>query len=282
MQKFTYHCHTTFSDGLNTVEEMVRKAVELGFTEIGISDHLEVNKNFTKSPEREILLLTGWGKDQKTHFDEVKPAVMQHISTIREVADKYPIDVLVGLEVDFFKYDGWLEEFNKFRADLDIDYLISGSHYTTSLDDEIVFFVTSLDKLTKSKEEHDHYVRTHFKNIIKAIESGVFSFVAHLDFIRWGLTVGELDFRDERMEVIETLAKTGTPTEINTKGIASINDFYPAQWMLNEMKIRKIPVVISDDAHHSDQLGIHFDKAEAMLEAIGYKHRFDLKHLIKK
>ena len=31
--------HTVFSDGKNTAEEMVLKAIELGFKEVGISDH---------------------------------------------------------------------------------------------------------------------------------------------------------------------------------------------------------------------------------------------------
>lgn len=33
------HCHTRYSDGINTVEEMVKQAAELGFAYIGISDH---------------------------------------------------------------------------------------------------------------------------------------------------------------------------------------------------------------------------------------------------
>ena len=34
-----FHMHTIFSDGENTAEEMVLKAIELGFKEVGISDH---------------------------------------------------------------------------------------------------------------------------------------------------------------------------------------------------------------------------------------------------
>ncbi|MDR1025775.1 MAG: histidinol-phosphatase HisJ family protein [Lactobacillus sp.] len=281
MQKFTYHCHTDFSDGTSSVEEMIKRAVELGFTEIGITDHIEVHKNIETSPERELVISKGWDRIHKSKFSELNPAINQHIKTIREVAKKYPIDVLVGFEVDFFCYDKWLEGFNEFRKDLDIDYLISGNHFTTTPDNENVIFATSIDKYSENEEDARQYIRTHFSNIKKAIESGIFSFIAHLDFIRWSGAVGEFDYKDERMELIEALAKTGTPTEINTKGIKSIGDFYPAQWMLKEMNVRKIPIVISDDAHHTSQVGIHFDKAEEMLEAINYKHRFNLKHLIK-
>ncbi len=34
-----YHTHTTFSDGANTVDEMVQEAIRLGMPIIGFSDH---------------------------------------------------------------------------------------------------------------------------------------------------------------------------------------------------------------------------------------------------
>ena len=282
MQKFTYHCHTNFSDGESSVEEMIAQAAKLGFTEIGITDHIEIHKNIISSPDREKVLAASWDRIQRDNFDDLKPLASKHIKTIRETAKKYPIDVLVGFEVDFFSYPEWLGDFNKFKSGLDIDYLISGNHMATSPNDDTVFFITTIKEHAKSPSEADQYIKTHFQNIKKSIESNLFSFIAHLDFVRWGGVVGEHDYKDERMELIETLAKTGTPTEINTKGMASVGGFYPAQWMLKEMNIRKIPIVISDDAHHINQIGIHFDKAEALLDTMNYKHRFDLKHLIKK
>ncbi len=35
----SYHNHTVWSDGRNTVADMVQKAAELGIVELGISDH---------------------------------------------------------------------------------------------------------------------------------------------------------------------------------------------------------------------------------------------------
>ena len=34
-----YHIHTVFSDGKDTPEEVVKTAIEKGFSEIGFSDH---------------------------------------------------------------------------------------------------------------------------------------------------------------------------------------------------------------------------------------------------
>ncbi|MBI4919604.1 PHP domain-containing protein [archaeon] len=35
----TYHNHTTWSDGVYTPEQLVERAIQLGFTEVGITDH---------------------------------------------------------------------------------------------------------------------------------------------------------------------------------------------------------------------------------------------------
>lgn len=38
----TFHCHTTYSDGVNTLEQMARAAQELGWEYLGIGDHSKV------------------------------------------------------------------------------------------------------------------------------------------------------------------------------------------------------------------------------------------------
>jgi len=39
MQNFDLHVHSTFSDGVDTPEDIVKTALEHGMTRIGISDH---------------------------------------------------------------------------------------------------------------------------------------------------------------------------------------------------------------------------------------------------
>ena len=39
MKKYDLHIHSVYSDGLNTIKEIVVSAIEKGFDMIGISDH---------------------------------------------------------------------------------------------------------------------------------------------------------------------------------------------------------------------------------------------------
>jgi DNA polymerase (family X) len=71
------HCHTKWSDGANTVEEMARAARERGYEYLAITDH---------SPPM------GWG---------VKPENFRKlIREIRQVSERLGFPILAGIEVD--------------------------------------------------------------------------------------------------------------------------------------------------------------------------------------
>ena len=58
---YSYHIHSTFSDGKNTPEEIVLAAIEKGFIAIGFSDH-----GFTNYDLRYCM------KDQTGYVNEIK------------------------------------------------------------------------------------------------------------------------------------------------------------------------------------------------------------------
>lgn len=163
-----------------------------------------------------------------------------------------------------------MESFNELVEGVGFDYLISGTHYTEDKDEMISLFKIKEYEPAKQKE----LISKHFDNVKKAAESKMFAFIAHLDFIRWAGIVDVDDYMEERKAIIEALAKTNTVYEINTKGIDSIGDFYPARWMIEELNKRNVPVVISDDAHTTEQLGRYFTEAEKLLSEIGCKNRW--------
>ena len=70
-----YHTHTTFCDGTDTAEDMVRAAIALGFEHLGFSGHL----------------------DYFAHVD-----VLRYFAEIRRLEEKYraDIEILCGIELD--------------------------------------------------------------------------------------------------------------------------------------------------------------------------------------
>ncbi len=90
------HCHTKWSDGANTVEEMARAARERGYEYLAITDH---------SPPM------GWG---------VKPDNFRKlIGEIRQVSERLGFPILAGIEVDIAP-DGSLHMDEDILRQLDI------------------------------------------------------------------------------------------------------------------------------------------------------------------
>ena len=94
MQKYTYHTHNNFEgifDGTSSCEDMIVKATELGFEEIGVSNHLIFHPNMQMVDK---MFFNDYNKAMdiyKRSYDEID-----------RVSSKYPIKVFKGFEVDFF------------------------------------------------------------------------------------------------------------------------------------------------------------------------------------
>lgn len=104
-----YHCHTTYSDGKSTMEDMVKQGIYLGLSAIGISDHGYKH--------------LGFGVKKKNY-----PKMRDEINQLQE---KYPeIKILLGVEANILD--------NKGNIDVDdyiinyIDYTLAGYHFGSS------------------------------------------------------------------------------------------------------------------------------------------------------
>ncbi len=260
MQPFSFHCHTIFSDGKNTIEEMVDGARNIGFTHLGIADHLMA---FTVA-----------------ELEEKIPTYRAHVQQIRAIAQKKGFPVYAGFEVDYVPDKTWEDALKRFKKAVEPDYLLTGNHFLISgLGAAEFVFTYPWGKVPEV--EQNQKLSEHFKTIAKAVRSGLFDFLAHPDFIRRPSPCGEWDFMEERLEIVTALVETGIPVELNTKGYTEINDFYPARWMLEEIAKHQIPMLISDDAHTVSGLGANFEEAEQRLKETGNTVRIDLADLLK-
>lgn len=275
MQDYSYHCHSTYSDGSDSVEKMLDQAVKCGLKEIGFSDHLSVNKNFTLSPSWQKVQSFKASEVYRTDFMEAQKLFIDYVMHVRKAASNYPLKVYVGAEVDFFTYEGWEQEFRAFQKSVKLDYYISGNHFLVD-DNNIPFIPSDLSRLFSDPKEQQAIISRHFQTIIQSIESGLFDFVAHIDYMRQAPICGTNDFRAEKINVIEALSRTQTPAELSTKGLRKAAEMFPTFWMLQEMQRQNVPVIISDDAHCCQDLRENFDIAEAELTKLNYTNRWKL------
>lgn len=160
----SYHNHTVFSDGNNTLEEMVIQAVDLGFETIGFSEHSSVffDSEYCMPYEK---------------YEEYK-------SEIGRLREKYKgqIRILAGIEQDFF---------SDFPAE-GFDYVIGSVHFV-KIEDEFVGMDWSgehgRDVILAAADKYfngDVYsvIETYFDTVSKVIDVTGADLIGHFDVIR--------------------------------------------------------------------------------------------------
>lgn len=275
VQNFSYHNHTNFSDGKRSLEEMVAQAKKIGFCDMGISDHMIIHKNMEQSPSWDMLRSRYASTVYRNDFKSCLPDFQKHCEHIRQVSKKENIKLYVGFEVDFFTYNGWLEEFKEFLSQLDYDYLVSGNHFMPNESGETILNIDCLKGITDTVKNLPEYIANHFMAMKKSAESGLYSFLAHIDYVRkLGDDIcGPEQYVENKIEVLKALQKNDMGIEISTKGLRKVNDFFPCSQILDKIAEFGIKTVISDDAHNIDELGCDFDKAEDALKKHNITHR---------
>src|SRR5437588_11882471 len=104
-----YHMHTTLcGHATGTVDEYVRRALELGLDEIGFSEHLYL---YHLPPEE---------RDPELAMREDEMPV--YIRMVEEARERYPdIDIRLGLEADYIP--GHEERLSRILSQFDWDYV---------------------------------------------------------------------------------------------------------------------------------------------------------------
>ena len=243
-----FHLHTTFSDGKNTPEQMVQKALELGLNKMGFSDH------------------------SYTFFDESycikKEKLNLYRETINDLKHKYAdkIKIYCGIEQDFYSDE---------KTD-DYDYVIGSVHYVKVSKDYIaVDESTDSFKAAVSKYfdgDALSFAEAYFETVKRVLEKTNADIIGHFDLISKFNDQGLFNESDKRYisawkGAADELLKYKKPFEINTGAISRgyKNEPYPSKDILNYLKDNGAKFVLSSDAHSTDAICFNFDKLKDLI-----------------
>lgn len=268
-QNYSLHTHTVGFDGTNTVSEMVNRARELNLKTIGISNHFIVYENIKKAKMYGYAVQYGYADIYSSYFCEAREKFLPHYEEIARVQSENPdIKILRGMEVDFFDTPEWLEKFQEIIAELKPDYTIGSAHFIEH-DGKLL---NSHDWASADAEIKDILIAKYWENIAKAGVSGLFTWMAHLDLpkkVRMGL---EPKWAEYEQRAVDAIAKSNTAIEINTGCyLPYCYEPYPSKRILKMVSKKKIPVLLSDDAHKASQLCRHFDEAQLLFQKFNLK-----------
>ncbi|OGV44574.1 MAG: hypothetical protein A2X46_03230 [Lentisphaerae bacterium GWF2_57_35] len=174
------HCHTTATDGQNTIEEMARAALTRGYEYLAITDHSQSTR------------VAGG-------LDETR--LKKHAENIRKIGGRMKnIELLAGVEVDILK-NGELDLDEKLLADL--DWVVASIHSHFQLSREAM-----TDRLVKAVESGVIHCLGHpTTRLIGQRDPIQFDFDRVLEACRKHDVLMEINSAPERMDLPDVLCK---------------------------------------------------------------------------
>lgn len=252
------HTHSVFSDGANTMEEIVLQAIANGFVSIGFSDHSHT--------------------DNLAEYCMKKGSIQGYLKEIDCLKDKYGdrIEIYRGIEWDS---DTYLPEYDG----VSFDYVIGSVHYFKTANGNFYDVDYHPDILRGAMIQNSlsaqDLVKIYFDLVGEMTASLKPDIIGHLDLItKFNRQMNLFDessgwYLDIVGDILGEIRNAGSIVEVNTGAIArGLKDKpYPSEYILKEMVIHEIPVTISSDSHHIDTLDCYFDESLEILKNIGYK-----------
>ncbi|MBO7147631.1 MAG: histidinol-phosphatase [Lentisphaeria bacterium] len=245
---YSLHTHTTWSDGLSSLEELCRQGKKMGLKVLGVSDHYYIHPNMPK-------------RTRYTAEEYVADALK-----MRERYEDENFSLKIGLEMDFFFEN--TEEVLKDLEQYPFDYIIGSVHYvgTFPIDHDPSYWVD----LTEERKEE--ICAEYWRKMEAAAACEKFTFLGHLDLPKKFGLIDNSRYFSHALRVLDILAQRQGALELNTAGwFKPCAESYPSCSILEEAYKRHIPVVISADAHQPEHLMRHFTEARELLNSVGYK-----------
>lgn len=247
------HTHTNFSDGRDTVDQMVEAAIERGFTSLGFSDHGALSVDAAAM------------RNEAGYREAVRAAKARYAGQI-EIALGYEHDAAAE-EADLSHYDYIIESVHFLRK--------NGQHRPIDSSKEI------LRKAINDLYDGDAIAmcEDYYAEVTRSILRRKPDVVGHIGLVTKfnedGLMFSQNDpaYRAAWMETVECAAANDVIVEINTGAMSRgyRTEPYPSREQLEHLHRLGGRITITSDCHRAEWIDFAFDKALALARSVGFR-----------
>lgn len=248
--KANLHTHTMYCDGRDAPEDMVRAALELGFTALGFSGHgySVYDEDFCMSRENTVRY-------------------RQEVLRLRE-AYKDQIHIYLGVEMDYYGE----------KEDYPYDFVIGSVHsvekdgHFLSVDNTEAIMADNVERYFGG--DFRAYVESYYEIEADVLNRTEADIVGHFDLVT-KFNEGNRYFDEEAswykeaaLQALRAMVSGAADSEkkpifeINTGAMARgyRSRPYPADFLLAEIQRLGCPVILSSDCHDRGQLDYGFEE----------------------
>jgi len=254
------HTHTTFCDGNNTAEEMVKSAVNKGMTSIGFSGHALTMHDTSYCMSRENTF---------KYRDELLRLREEYKNTVK---------IYIGLEQDYYSVEPLIET----------DYLIGSVHYVLKdgeyipVDETKEWIVNAVNRLYNG--DIYSFLEDYYNTIADIYNKTKCDIVGHFDLPEKFNSDGKLFDRAHPRYVsayehaLKVLISRDRIFEINTGGMSKgyTNSPYPNEIILGKIAALGGKVTVSSDSHHVSTIDFKLDEMCKLAYICGFKEIYQL------
>lgn len=245
-----YHMHTPLcKHASGEPVDYARRALEVGLTEIGFSDHSPMQRD---------------DFDDWRMFDR---ELDQYVEKVRLAQKTYPqLTIRLALEVDYLPgHEDWIRDLASRHP---WDYFIGSVHYVS--DD---WAVDSPYKLSKWKGRDPFEIWSiYFERLTKAAETRLFEIIGHADLPKKFGHRPTKDCTPLYEKFLSAAQKHGCAIELNTAGLRKdCREIYPSRTILQLAFAKGVPITFGSDAHAPEEVGMNFAEAIQLAKDVGYR-----------
>jgi histidinol-phosphatase (PHP family) len=244
-----YHMHTPLCrHATGEPGEYAKRALELGFKEIGFSDHSPLPRDDFD--------------DWRMRNDQLD----EYVAKVRKAQKDFPqLTIRLALEVDYLPgHEDWIRGL---AARHSWDYFIGSVHYVS--DD---WAIDNPQKISEWKN-HDAYEvwSVYFERLTKAAETGFFEIIGHTDLPKKFGYRPSRDCKPLYEKFLNAVKKHNCAIELNTTGLRKdCREIYPSREILELAFQKGVPIVFGSDAHAPEEVGLNFADAVQLARSVGY------------
>jgi histidinol-phosphatase (PHP family) len=230
--------------------DYARRALQLGFTEVGFSDH---------SPMRRDDF-----DDWRMRFDQLG----EYVEKVRQAQKDFPqLTIRLALEVDYLPgQEEWIRELAGLHP---WDYFIGSVHYVSDS-----WAIDNPNKLSEWKNRDAMEVWSiYFERLTMAAETGLFEIIGHADLPKKFGHKPTGDCTPMFEKFLRAAKVNGCALDVNTAGLRKdCKEIYPSREFLTLAFRQGIPITFGSDAHAPEEVGMNFKEAIELARSVGYTH----------
>lgn len=258
--KANYHTHTyRCGHALGNEKDMIEGAIRAGIEVLGFSDHIPYPvyypwQGYTPA-QSEISKKISENPGMRMPYE----MMYLHLEEVKQCKEKYSqMTIYQGFEAEYFPlYQDYYQELLNLKK---VDYLILGQHYYI---DE--------NRLNYYGREHltDREVIQYGEDVCRALDTHLFSYVAHPDLFMQGLYHFTQACQETSIKICQKAKSLDIPLEINAgrlnypkRNVDGIMTYvYPNDHFWNIARAIGNRVILGLDAHRPDA----FNEKDMML-----------------